>query len=355
MRPSAEPRGSAGTRGITAARVLLIAAIVFASCNRAEPSPASPSPGPAAPSNGSAVATGQVTDATSGAPLSGVLIAGDNVVSTTSSSTGDFTLVSSGAVGARSPLVFSSGSTVVRHTVMRVPGSPLLVSLIPSSFDLSSFDQMCRTTQLLRWRTAPPLIVETAVVQFTSVDAATAVALDERLTDAEVDSLVADLTWALPQLTGNQFQKFASVTRSDSPAGAVVKMRNDNAITVVRAADLRNGTGTSIGYGSYSYTFDGTVVSGAIQLDRDYERSATAFHRGLRGHELGHALGYSHVTSRTSVMNTTIVSNVIAEFDRQATSVAFQRPPGNTSPDDDPTTTATVNAVGPAVWTPFVP
>ena len=61
--------------------------------------------------------------------------------------------------------------------------------------------------------------------------------------------------------------------------------------------------------------------------------------RLLRIHELGHALGQLHVETRPSIMNPSIGPEP-TEFDRQAAVVAFQRPPGNVSPDADPGTTA---------------
>ena len=59
--------------------------------------------------------------------------------------------------------------------------------------------------------------------------------------------------------------------------------------------------------------------------------------RLLRIHELGHALGQLHVETRVSIMNPAIGPEP-TEFDRQAAVVAFQRPPGNVSPDTDPGT-----------------
>ena len=38
------------------------------------------------------------------------------------------------------------------------------------------------------------------------------------------------------------------------------------------------------------------MTSGESMLDRDFERSGSPFLRSLRAHELGHALGYNHVT-----------------------------------------------------------
>ena len=55
---------------------------------------------------------------------------------------------------------------------------------------------------------------------------------------------------------------------------------------------------------------------------------------GILIHELGHALGYLHVTTRISIMNPAI-GPAPTEFDRDAALIAFERMPGNQSPDSD--------------------
>ena len=70
-------------------------------------------------------------------------------------------------------------------------------------------------------------------------------------------------------------------------------------------------------------------------IDSGFETSGSIFRRSLRVHELGHALGYNHVTVRDSVMNShaRFEPNV---FDRDGSRFAFLRPPQNRSPDVDP-------------------
>jgi hypothetical protein len=70
----------------------------------------------------------------------------------------------------------------------------------------------------------------------------------------------------------------------------------------------------------------------------------------LRIHELGHALGYQHVTSRTSIMNPALGPEP-SQFDREGAIIAFQRPPGNRAPDTDPkSTTRPVFGLANATW-----
>ncbi len=71
---------------------------------------------------------------------------------------------------------------------------------------------------------------------------------------------------------------------------------------------------------------DGSIVGGAMYLDREFDRDDNR-RRLLRIHELGHALGYQHVESRTSIMNPSIGPEP-TEFDRQGAMVAFARPVG---------------------------
>ena len=71
-----------------------------------------------------------------------------------------------------------------------------------------------------------------------------------------------------------------------------------------------------------------------MYLDRDVDYS-DGRRRLLRMHELGHALGYQHVTSRTSIMNPALGSEP-SEFDWAGALIAFQRLPGNRAPDVDP-------------------
>ena len=70
-------------------------------------------------------------------------------------------------------------------------------------------------------------------------------------------------------------------------------------------------------------------------LDRDYDASNDPLVRIVRAHELGHTMGYNHVTGRTSIMNATPTIEPNAA-DLLAMKLAFARPPGNKSPDIDP-------------------
>jgi hypothetical protein len=233
--------------------------------------------------------------------------------------------------------VFSASSVVERRTSVVTPTDALMQqTLIPATFDLAAFDQMFRSNgRLERWTSAPPLVVLTTVMNYEAGfgDTREYHATSEQMTDAEVDLMVAHFTEALAMLTGNTFTAFASIERESYSAGAQVKTLRAGKIVVGRYKGVQ-GLANTIGFGGRVTNDNGDVTAGSVYLDRDFDK-ASEQRRLLRTHELGHALGYFHVTTRTSIMNPAIGPEPTA-FDRQGAIIAFQRQPGNQSPDNDP-------------------
>jgi hypothetical protein len=230
-------------------------------------------------------------------------------------------------------VTFRQAGIVPRETWLRVPGPEAVISLIASAFDLTAFNQMFRTPVLRRWTDAPPLLVVDRVVAFEGVNASSMLVRDEQLTDDEHRSIVDDLTWALPQLTGGTFDGFASTALDSPQPNSRYGVLTSGRITVVRVQGLTSATGFW-GYSRWQWLGD-RVVAGLIMLDRDFDRSGSAFRRALRTHELGHALGFNHVTGRVSVMNSSARVEPTS-FDLDGARLAFSRVPGNRSPDIDP-------------------
>jgi hypothetical protein len=137
--------------------------------------------------------------------------------------------------------------------------------------------------------------------------------------------------------------------------GAAVSVQRDGAIVVARYQGLQAVTGYT-GYGRWATLGDGTVTAGVVLYDADFDRTASANRRTLRVHELGHALGYSHVMARPSVMNSSPSAGP-NDFDRDAARIAFQRAPGSKSPDVDPDSFVVnvLTAQGDARWGPAIP
>lgn len=227
-----------------------------------------------------------------------------------------------------------SAVSVERSTHLRIPGSNARLTLIPSSFDLSSFDLMFRSGgPLRRWIDVPRVTFLRPVLRFTTVSASEYVATGATMSEADIDLLRDDLVWGLRQLTANRFDTFADERRETATAAESVRVLRTGEIVVARYDGLQSATGFW-GYGRWATDGAGTVLGGIIMLDLGFDTSSSPFRRSLRVHELGHALGYNHVT-RTSVMHASARFEP-NEFDIGAAKLAFLRPPGNRTPDTDP-------------------
>ena len=232
--------------------------------------------------------------------------------------------------------VFASAGTIERRTTLAPStGERLRVSLIPSSFDLTAFDQMFRASEsgLQRWTSTPRLVIVASVMTYSTALAGEFPATSEQLSDDEVALMRTHLTEGLALLTGGSFTTFASIDIERPASGDRVSTQRPGTIVVGRY----NGVVTfaqTIGFGQWAADRSGVVNAGAMYLDRDFDRDDSR-RRLLRIHELGHALGYQHVTVRPSVMNPSVGPEP-TDFDRLGAIIAFQRPPGNRSPDIDP-------------------
>ena len=145
--------------------------------------------------------------------------------------------------------------------------------------------------------------------------------------------MVNHLTEGLAALTGNTYTSFAAVDVERPSAGTRVTPIRDGRIVVGRYNGILTFART-IGYGQWAETPTGAIVSGAMFLDRDFDKNDSR-RRLLRIHELGHALGYQHVETRASIMNPA-VGPELNDFDRAGAMIAFQRSVGNRAPDVDP-------------------
>lgn len=315
---------------------VLLAGTVLSACHSSPASPVAPTAGAPAAAAAS-FASGRVVDVLTGVPLPSVTVSLDGLSATTGAD-GAFHLTASQA-GLCSVKVAGPG-IVQRDTTLSMPAADASLSLIPAQFDLGTFDEMCRGDGALhRWTDAPALVIIDAVLQFTGVSGSAYVALDEHVPAAERASLATDLAWGLQQVTGGAISAFASVSvESPAPGASVNFFSRAGTIVVARFSGLSQQTGYW-GYGRWARRGD-AVGAGAIMIDRDFDAAGTPYTRSLRVHELGHALGYSHVSKRQSFMNPSAMYEP-NDFDRDAARVAFQRPPGNTSPDRDPSSLKT--------------
>jgi Matrixin len=278
---------------------------------------------------------GVTVSALDGAPAAGLSVQVGSAPKVTTDAAGRFTTEIHGP-GDYTAVV--SGTAIVeRRTMVTGPSSvPTRLSLMPASFDLHAFDEMFRTAnaRLQRWTTRPSLVLLASVMNFRG-DADEFNATSEQLTDAEVALLIAHLNEGLSLLTGGTYTSFAEVKVERPASGERTSVARASAIVVGRYNGVQTFART-IGYGRWAENADGSVVAGAMFLDHGFDKNDDRRWL-LRIHELGHALGLLHVESRTSIMNPSVGPEP-QEFDRQAAIIAFQRPPGNVSPDTDPGT-----------------
>jgi hypothetical protein len=287
--------------------------------------------------------TGRAVDAISSQALAGVTVRIDGLGETTTAADGVFGLTATAGEEVHE-VTLNSPQTIERRTRVRVSGPDATLTLIPTAIDLAAFDQMFRADRgvLRRWVSAPRVVVQRRVLQFTGTGDSEYPATAALMTDAEAAELVADLSWALPQLTGNTFDRFVEQRIETAAEGQLVSVTRPEVIVVARYEGL--ATATSFwGYTRWAWNSSGEVVAAVLMLDRQFDVIPAGRRRSLRAHELGHALGYNHVQARESVMNASgSVSPTL--FDRDGSRIAFLRKPLNQSPDTDPDS-ITVNQV----------
>jgi hypothetical protein len=309
-------------------RFVVILCVVAAACSGSKSSPTAPD----APH----AFEGQTVSAIDGAATGVVSIRIGNRSAVQTDANGNFHVDVDGP-GTYS--MVASGSPVVeRRTSVTWPTSERSrIALIPAAFDLEAFNEMFRASnnRLQRWTEQPSLVVLGSVMKYVTGTRDEYEATAEQLSDAETAAFVSHLNEGLALLTGGVYTSFASVVIERPQAGQLVNVQRVRTIVAGRYVGILSMRNT-IGYGAWAEQSDGTVVGGAMWLDRDFDRDNER-RRLLRIHELGHALGYNHVTTRASVMNP-VIGPEPGEFERAGAVIAFQRPVGNLAPDTDPDT-----------------
>ena len=296
-------------------------------------SPTSPSAASGSPVTAGSPVQGQTVDALTGTPASNLTVVVGSYPAVSTDANGMFSVES--APQRTYPAAMSGPGIVPRQTTISPSSDPMRLSVIPASFDVTAFNEMFRAenARLQRWTSRPSLVIVASTMALGTVSADSFIASSEQMSPEEVTQMVAHLTDGLSLLTAGAFTGFASVEIERPNAGDRVTPMRNGKITVGRYTGIVNVANT-IGYGRWLTVGDGTVIGGAMFLDRDFDRN-DARRRLLRIHELGHALGYQHVTARTSIMNPAIGPEP-TDFDRAGATIAFQRLPGNRAPDADP-------------------
>ena len=306
--------------------IVALAAGAAAGCSKSPSGPSS--------SNPETVLQGQTVNAIDGAAAASVSVRIGSRSAVMTDPNGLFE-VEVGGPGTFDATIRGTDVVERQTTVVNPSQGRARLSLIPASFDLTAFDEMFRASnaRLVRWTSRPALVVLGSVMEYRGGSDNQYTAASEQLSDAEVNEMIAHLTEGLALLTGNTFTTFETVEVERPASGTRVNAVRNGRIVVGRYEGIVTFAHT-IGYGQWQEQSSGAVAAGALFLDRDFDKD-DGRRRLLRIHELGHALGSLHVTSRRSIMNPSIGPEP-TDFDRAAATIAFQRQPGNRSPDIDP-------------------
>ena len=189
---------------------------------------------------------GRFTNILSGAAAAGITLSIEGVGNVAGDAAGQFNLESEAPDG-RYRVTASGAGVVSRVTTLTFPGQAPVISLIPSTFNMTAFDQMARhfgepDGVTKRWTVPPALVIETSLVDAQSVVGGIPqyppVASAEQLSEASINELVSLLNRALPLMTGGAFPAFASIGRNTTEAGRSIEMDRPGTITVVRYSGL---------------------------------------------------------------------------------------------------------------------
>jgi len=284
----------------------------------------------------------RVIDAFNGLGVGGVRGVHAQVTSTTSGADGRLELSSTLPLGGVS-VRFDGDAIISRNTFLKVPGSEVVVSVIPETFDLNAFDEMARQPTIKRWLSPPPLVVQRRVLNYADLDTGTLTGRAEVRPQGDVSELIGHMSAALPELTGSVLTQFRSVAEQTAAEGSAVPITISGQISVFWVNGLLAGSGYE-GFSRWEFR-NFVITGGVILLDSQSDRGPNR--QWLRWHELGHTLGYSHVTARTSLMSPS--ASPMTNFDREAGKIAYSRPVGNRSPDIDPDDSS-LNSLAPPRW-----
>ena len=327
-------------RGRWSCSVLAVLAMMAAGCSGGSSStsgsggstPTTPTPAPSTPLWS---ASGTVVDTVSRAPIGGATITPSfSLPAVTTGSGGDFSLSSTTANPPTTPYevgIAASGYLTRKQWITWQAGArsgitlDLVRNAAPFSLDFygqfvrGTYDQSGAPWPVLRWNAAPNFYVKT-------------VDQNGRAIEPEVLSVVvASIGRAVPIYSGGSYAAGAIETGTTERAAAT----NWVNVNILRDPNQRTVCGSSrIGANPGEITlYDDVCSCGSVKIP-----GAVVLH------EVGHALGFFHVSDRGSVMYPTIPGSCPAgepsANERFHATIAYSRPRGNTEPDNDPSSGA---------------
>jgi hypothetical protein len=330
-------------------RALSVAvALAAVSCGSSHPTsiastPTAPTP-PTTPPSTSWSIGGRITAVDSGSPISGAtLTPGWSLGPVTTDGSGAYQLGDT-ATPPSTPLPIAiSGDGMLTHNVWFtwVTGSRTGVDadLIHNAppFSLDFYQQLVRDTfdndsgapfGVLRWTAAPSFYVRTVDQNGATFDPST------------VPDVVEAVRRAVPIFSGGRYNATIE-TGTDVRAGAAGWVNID-----IQRTTTTGAPGTLVTCGT---SFVGSNP-GTITLY--YDVCGGCGHKipgDIVVHEVGHAMGFFHVSDKSSVMYPQVTEScprtgMPSSAEQFHARIAYSRPRGNRDPDQDPTTFRTIGA-----------
>lgn len=268
---------------------------------------------------------GTIAGQFNGSGIAGVAVAfADETVTTDAS--GSFTIPGDESSSLRG-LSVSGAAIVDRETFARNGNGTWLA--IPSSFDMSAFNDMAREFEprTIRWTSNPRVYVDTRPRGFDGGPE-----LDTWIQEAAGDAAGFVDAWSQGRITLLGVTVGSNPPSEGSIGWIVVRFSED-------PADF--GSTTTVGVARTFWGPDRSILAGLITLRfGDFTGAAgRSTRRAVFGHELGHTLGMGHMDGATpSLMTPAITQDGLTGFDRSAGSIVYTRSPGNQHPDRDDAT-----------------